>query len=66
VLVVASASDQVTWKSLRNANGVHLLDSGQLNTRDVLISDHVVFTREALDKFVARATRTAKQEDGQP
>ncbi len=66
VLVVASTSDQLTWKSLRNADGVHLLDSGQLNTRDVLISDHVVFTREALDKFVARASRTAKQEDAQP
>jgi large subunit ribosomal protein L4 len=57
VLVVADTSDKVTWKSLRNARGVHLLDSGQLNTYDVLVSDHVVFTRDALDKFVARATR---------
>jgi large subunit ribosomal protein L4 len=62
VLVVADASDSLTWKSLRNARGVHLLDSGQLNTRDVLVSDHVVFTKGALDKFVARATRGAKQE----
>src|SRR6202451_409514 len=45
VLVVASTSDQLTWKSLRNADGVHLLDSGQLNTRDVLISDNAAFTR---------------------
>lgn len=66
VLVVTSTSDRLTWKSLRNASGVHLLDSGQLNTRDVLISDHVVFTRDALDKFVARATRAGKQKDGQP
>ena len=57
VLVIADTSDKITWKSLRNAPGVHLLDSGQLNTRDVLVSDHVVFTRDALDKFVARATR---------
>jgi large subunit ribosomal protein L4 len=56
VLVVASIRDQVTWRSLRNARGVHLLDSGQLNTYDVLVSDHVVFTQEALDSFVARAT----------
>jgi large subunit ribosomal protein L4 len=56
VLVVASITDQVTWRSLRNARGVHLLDSGQLNTYDVLVSDHVVFTQEALDSFVARAT----------
>ncbi|HEU5417173.1 MAG TPA: 50S ribosomal protein L4 [Streptosporangiaceae bacterium] len=56
VLVVASITDQLTWRSLRNARGVHLLDSGQLNTYDVLVSDHVVFTQEALDSFVARAT----------
>src|SRR5882724_6317335 len=47
VLVVANVADQVTWRSLRNVAGVHLLDSGQLNTYDVLVSDHVVFTREA-------------------
>ena len=58
VLVVASVSDQVTWLSLRNARGVHLLDEGQLNTYDVLVSDHVVFTQAALDSFVARSTGT--------
>jgi hypothetical protein len=31
----------------------------------VLVSDHVVFTQDALDGFVARATRTVKQEDEQ-
>jgi large subunit ribosomal protein L4 len=55
VLVVVASTDQVTWRCLRNARGVHLLDSGQLNTYDVLVSDHVVFTQEALDSFVARA-----------
>jgi large subunit ribosomal protein L4 len=54
VLVVIAASDELTRLSLRNAAGVHLLDSGQLNTRDVLVSDFVVFTQEALDSFVAR------------
>jgi large subunit ribosomal protein L4 len=56
VLVVVNTADQVTWRSLRNAPGVHLLDSGQLNTYDVLVSDHVVFTQAALDSFVARST----------
>jgi large subunit ribosomal protein L4 len=56
VLVVASSSDQLTWRSLRNAQGVHLLDPGQLNTYDVLVSDHVVFLQAALDSFVARTT----------
>jgi len=59
VLVVITAADLVTQLSLRNAAGVHVLESGQLNTRDVLVSDHVVFTREALDSFVARATSGA-------
>jgi large subunit ribosomal protein L4 len=46
----------VTRLSLRNVRGVQILAEGQLNTRDVLVSDHVVFTQEALDSFVARAT----------
>jgi large subunit ribosomal protein L4 len=54
VLVVADAADVTTWKSLRNVRGVHLLASGQLNTYDVLVSDHVVFTESALAQFVSR------------
>jgi large subunit ribosomal protein L4 len=74
VLVVISAGDSLTRLSLRNAPGVHVLAQGQLNTRDVLVSDHVVFTQEALDTFVARVSgaaqpaasrATAKQEDEQ-
>jgi large subunit ribosomal protein L4 len=61
VLVVISADDAVTRLSLRNAPSVRVLDEGQLNTRDVLVSDHVVFTQAALDKFVARTT--GKPED---
>jgi large subunit ribosomal protein L4 len=56
VLVVAGADDMTTWKSLRNVPGVHVITSGQLNTYDVLVSDHVVFTEDALAAFVARAT----------
>ncbi len=55
VLVVVDRSDQVTWKSLRNARGVHLIDPGQLNTYDVLVHDRVVFTSAAYESFVARA-----------
>jgi large subunit ribosomal protein L4 len=54
LLVVITAADKVSRLSLRNAASVHLLESGQLNTRDVLVSDFVVFTRAALDSFVAR------------
>jgi large subunit ribosomal protein L4 len=62
VLVVAQRSDELTWKSLRNAVRVHLLRPDQLNTYDVLVSDDVVFTRSALDEFLAGPVkgRTAK------
>jgi large subunit ribosomal protein L4 len=64
VLVVAEAEDEVTWKSLRNAPGVRLLATGQLNTYDVLASEHIVFTEAALSAFtgqpVAEAPAPAK------
>jgi large subunit ribosomal protein L4 len=53
VLVVAERTDAVSWKSLRNAETVHLLSPGQLNTYDVLVSDDVVFTEGALAAFLA-------------
>lgn len=54
VLVVAERSDADSWKSLRNAEGVHVIAPGQLNAYDVLISDDVVFTEGALAAFLAR------------
>jgi large subunit ribosomal protein L4 len=59
VLVVAHRDDEVTWKSLRNVAGVHVLAEDQLNTYDVLASDHVVFTEQALTAFVARSQKEA-------
>ncbi|ABD09967.1 LSU ribosomal protein L4P [Frankia casuarinae] len=64
VLVVASRSDELTWKSLRNVAAVHLLDPGQLNTYDVLVSDDVVFIEDALAAFLARDTRPATSTAG--
>jgi large subunit ribosomal protein L4 len=52
VLLVAERSDELTWKSVRNIPTVHLLEPGQLNTYDVLISDDVVFTQGALEAFL--------------
>jgi large subunit ribosomal protein L4 len=57
VLVVLHRDDEIGWKSLRNVPGVHVLVEGQLNTYDVLASDHVVFTEQALEAFVARSTK---------
>ncbi len=56
VLVVVSADDELSRKSLRNVPGARVLDSGQLNTYDVLARDHVVFTEAALGEFVGRVT----------
>jgi len=56
ILVVTLHDDELTWKSLRNVPAVHLLAEDQLNTYDVLVSDHVVFTEAALSAFVERGS----------
>jgi large subunit ribosomal protein L4 len=56
VLVVAESEDEVTWKSLRNVPGIRILATDQLNTYDVLASEHVVFTHAALSAFVSRVS----------
>jgi large subunit ribosomal protein L4 len=61
VLVVAHRDDELTWKSLRNVASVHVLTEDQLNTYDVLASDYVVFTEQALTAFVDRASGSAKE-----
>ncbi|GAA5155217.1 50S ribosomal protein L4 [Nocardioides marinquilinus] len=55
-LVVLERTDTLTWLSLRNAPEVHIVAVDQLNTRDVIASDDVVFTRGAYDAFVAVQT----------
>ena len=56
VLVVVAREDEAGWKSLRNADNVHLIASDQLNTYDVLVSDDVVFTHQSLNDFLAFAS----------
>ncbi|MBO0821642.1 MAG: 50S ribosomal protein L4 [Nocardiopsaceae bacterium] len=56
VLVVTAHDDEITRKSLRNVPFVHLLAEDQLNTYDVLASDHVVFTEAALSAFIGRGS----------
>ncbi len=53
VLAILDRADDVGRLSLRNLATVHVLTADQLNTYDVLLSDHVVFTRTAFDAFVA-------------
>jgi large subunit ribosomal protein L4 len=52
VLVVLTHEDELNWLSLRNVETVHLLEAGQLNTYDVLVSDDVIFTKDALEEFL--------------
>ncbi|MCV7099846.1 50S ribosomal protein L4 [Mycobacterium palustre] len=53
VLVVIGRADETGAKSVRNLPGVHVLTPDQLNTYDVLRSDDVVFSVEALNAYIA-------------
>lgn len=53
VLVVLDRTDEVGYLSLRNLKSVHVLPVDQLNAYDVLLSDDVVFTKSALDSYIA-------------
>jgi large subunit ribosomal protein L4 len=61
VLVVSDRNDSVTMKSVRNIPTVHVLHADQLNAYDVLVSDDVVFTKDALAAFVG--SKSAKKEE---
>ncbi|AKE38344.1 50S ribosomal protein L4 [Corynebacterium camporealensis] len=55
VLLVVGREDINARRSANNLPNVHVLDAGQLNTYDVLYSDDVVFSVEALHSFITRA-----------
>jgi large subunit ribosomal protein L4 len=62
-LVVLDRSEVIAWRSVRNVPTVHVLAADQLNTYDVVVADQVVFTKAALDTFLAgRTARTAVAE----
>lgn len=53
LLIVINRDERNAWLSLRNLQEVALVAPDQLNTYDVLVSDHVVFTKAALETFLA-------------
>ena len=57
VLAVVQREDLVTWLSLRNLPEVSVVAPDQLNTYDVLVSDDVVFTKDAFEEFIAGPAR---------
>lgn len=61
-LVVLDRAEENTWRSVRNVPSLHVLAADQLNTYDVVVADQVVFTKAALETFLAgRAARAAAQ-----
>jgi large subunit ribosomal protein L4 len=58
-LVVLARGDQVTLRSVRNLEHVHVLVADQLNTYDVLCAEDIVFTQAALDAFAGGSVSSA-------
>jgi large subunit ribosomal protein L4 len=52
-LVVVAREDELNRLSVRNLANVHVLWADQLNTLDVVNAEDVVFTKDALDAFLA-------------
>lgn len=61
VLLVIDRKEDAVALSARNLEKVHVLYADQLNTYDVLISDDVIFTKDAYDVFVAVASKSKKE-----
>ena len=60
VLIVTARGDELTVRSLRNLPETRLLPADQLNTYDVLNNDDVIFTADALDRFLGRGEEESK------
>ncbi|MFC9892517.1 50S ribosomal protein L4 [Nocardia sp. NPDC127579] len=61
-LVVVGREDVAAWKSVANLENVQPIAPDQLNTYDVLYSDEVVFSVEALNAFVHGPAEAAQEE----
>ncbi|WP_273165881.1 50S ribosomal protein L4 [Actinomyces israelii] len=59
-LVVVGREDTLSTLSLRNLPDVHVTWADQLNTYDVLNSEDVIFTADALDRFLGRGEEESK------
>ncbi|MGB4780123.1 50S ribosomal protein L4 [Microbacterium sp.] len=61
VLVVTGRDDELTVKSVRNLGYVNVIETGQLNAYDVLVSDDIVFTKAAYDAFVSSKSAATEE-----
>ena len=62
VLVVIERDDELAQKSVRNLKDLHVITPDQLNAYDVLVSDDIVFTKSAYERFVASKTKKEEVE----
>jgi len=53
-LVVLGRDEEISYLSVRNLGNVHALVADQLNAYDIVRSDDVVFTKAAIDAFIAQ------------
>jgi len=60
-LVVLTRDEELSARVVRNIPTVHVLQVDQLNAYDVLVSDDIVFSKAALEAFVA--AKSAKKEE---
>ena len=64
LLVVLARTEDVAWRSLRNADNLHLIVNDQLNAYDILVSDDIVFTESAIKEFITKpATAVARESE---
>lgn len=61
VLVVLTRDEELSERVVRNIEAVHVLPVDQLNAYDVLVSDDIVFSKAALEAFIA--AKQAKKEE---
>ncbi|MGW5098816.1 50S ribosomal protein L4 [Streptomyces nodosus] len=64
VLLVVERENEKALLSARNLPQVHILEPGQLNTYDVIVSDDVVFTQAAFESFVSGAPARSNDTEG--
>jgi large subunit ribosomal protein L4 len=60
-LVVLARGEELSERAVRNIQAVHVLPVDQLNAYDVVVSDDIVFSRAALEAFIA--AKQAKKEE---
>ena len=61
VLVVLDRTDDFSFLSVRNLPSVHIVTPDQVNAYDVIVSDDIVFTKAAIDAFLALKVGAAEE-----